>query len=142
MPFGLTNVPTTFQKLMNQIFLPHLRRFILVFFDDILIYSKTWKEHLRRLETTFNILTDQQWFIKKSKCRCGQMSVTYLGYLITRGVKMDADKLNAIIQWSTPLTVRACRGFLGLTGYYRRFIRGYGVIASPLNALVGKKGFV
>ena len=119
MPFGLTNAPSTFQSLMNESFKAHLRKFILVFFDDILIYSKSWKDHLRHIEITLSILRAHQLFVKKEKCQFGQEQISYLGHVISRdGVNMDPDKLVAMLKWPNPTTLEALCGFLGLTGYY------------------------
>lgn len=119
MPFGLTNAPATFQSLMNDLFRPYLRKFILVFFDDILVYSKSWEGHLTHLKIVFHILTTNKLFAKKSKCQFGVSQVKYLGHLITNeGVSVHPDKIQAVIAWPTPSTTKGVRGFLGLAGYY------------------------
>jgi len=142
MPFRLTNAPTTFQSLMNRIFEPYLRKFILVFFDDILIYSPTFDQHLSHLKATFNILKSNQLFIKKSKCAFGQGQMEYLSHIIFKGrVSTNPRKVEAMVAWPRPNSVRALRGFLGLTGYYRRFVKGYGAISKPLTELLRKGGF-
>jgi hypothetical protein len=142
MPFGLTNAPATFQALMNDVLLPFLRRFVLVFFDDILIYSSSWSEHLRHVRTVLQTLQDHCLHLKRSKCEFGLTSVAYLGHVISGdGVAMDRSKVQAVLDWPVPKTVRAVRGFLGLAGYYRRFIRDFGAIAAPLTALLRKEGF-
>ncbi|WVZ98182.1 LOW QUALITY PROTEIN: hypothetical protein U9M48_043651, partial [Paspalum notatum var. saurae] len=143
MPFGLTNAPATFQALMNAVLQKFLRRFVFVFFDDILIYSSSWAEHLRHIHVVLQTLTDHQLFLKRSKCSFAAPHVAYLGHVISaQGVAMDDDKVQAVLSWPVPKTVRAVRGFLGLAGYYRRFIKDYGVIAAPLTKLLRKEGFL
>jgi hypothetical protein len=142
MAFGLCNAPATFQALMNEVLRPFLRRFVLVFFDDILIYSKSWADHLRHLRAVFTELRRHQLFIKRSKCSFAASSVAYLGHVISAdGVAMDPAKVQAIIDWPLPRSARAVRGFLGLAGYYCKFVHNYGTIAAPLTALLKKDGF-
>jgi hypothetical protein len=142
MPFGVTNAPATIQALMNTILKPFLCRFVLVFFDDILIYNSSWSEHLQRVEEVFQTLQAHNLFAKKSKCFFGESSMAYLGHIISEvGVDMDPTKVAAIDSWPRPCTVRAVRGFLGPTGYYRKFIAGYGVVAEPLTALLKGDAF-
>jgi hypothetical protein len=143
MPFGLCNAPATFQALMNDVLRTYLRRFVLVFFDDILIYSTSWADHLRHLRVVLNTLRQHRLFVKRSKCSFGVDSVAYLGHVISAaGVAMDPAKVQAIHDWPQPRSARAVRGFLGLAGYYRKFVHNYGAIAAPLTALLKKEGFV
>lgn len=112
MPFGLTNAPATFQALMNSIFRPFLRKFVLVFFDEILVYSASWSLHLEHLRQVLLLLRDHQLFAKFSKCSFWQTRVSYLGHVVTAlGVEMDRDKVQAILDWPTPSTVTQLRAF-------------------------------
>ena len=142
MLFRLTNAPATFQSLMNDIFRTLLWRYVLVFFDDILVYSRTWTEHLSYLEKVFSILLSNQLYVNQSKCLIGQREVEYLGHIISKAeVSVDPKKICTMETWLVPTNTTALCGFLGLTGYYWKFIQGYGIIAAPLTKLLKKNGF-
>jgi len=142
MPFGLSNAPATFQALMNDVLRPYLRRFVLVFFDDILIYSSSWAEHLQHIAIVLSELRAHHLHLKRSKCSFGATSVAYLGHVISKDdVTMDADKVAAVASWPAPRSVRGLRGFMGLAGYYRKFIREFGLIAAPLTRLLRRDAF-
>ena len=142
MPFGLTNAPATFQSLMNDIFQTLLRRYVLVFFDDILVYSRTWTEHLSYLEKVFSILLSNQLYVNQSKCLIGKREMEYLGHIISEaGVSAYPKKICSMEAWPVPTNAIALRGFLGLTDYYWKFIQGYGAIAAPSYQALEEKWF-
>jgi hypothetical protein len=142
MPFGLCNALSTFQSLMNHVFCPFLHHFLLVFFDDILIYGKTWIDHLAHVDRFLHLLSQHQLFLIQSKCAFGASEVEYLGHLVGKdGIRVDPKKIEAMQDWPHPNTLKSLRGFLGLTGYYRKFVKNYGNIAAPLTALLKKNSF-
>ena len=142
MPFGLTNAPATFHSCMNHVFREQLRKFVLVFFDDILIYSRTWSDHLQHLEMVLGIMKAQSLYAKASKCEFGMTKILYLGHIIgVDGVKVHQEKIQAILDWPPPKNISELRGFFGLCSYYRRFVRGFSQLASPLTDLTKKGAF-
>lgn len=127
---------------MHEVFRPYIRKFTLVFFDDILIYSATESEHLFHVETVLELLKQQQLYANYKKCEFGCLEVAYLGHLISqRGVVVDPSKVQSMIDWPVPKSIKALRSFLGLTGYYRRFIKNYAHLASPLTNQLKKECF-
>ena len=139
LPFGLTNAPATFMELMQQIFHSHLDQFVIVYLDDILVYSKTLEDHHRHLRVVLEVLRKHRLYAKRSKCCFYQSSVSFLGHVVSRqGVHMEQDKIKAIREWPTPNTVQELRSFLGLAGFYRRFIKNFSRICSPLTELLKK----
>jgi hypothetical protein len=127
---------------MNTIFKDHLRCFIIVFFDDILIYSRNMIEHREHLRIVLDILKTNNLYLKLPKCTFAVPEVEYLGHVISgQGVATKPQNIQAILDWKIPQTVSKLRGFLGLTGYYRRFVKDYGKICRPLHDLLKKKAF-
>ncbi|CAH9098468.1 unnamed protein product [Cuscuta europaea] len=142
MPFGLTNAPSTFQALMNQVLRPYLRKCALVFFDDIVVYSRTKEDHIEHLRAVLSALRDNQLVINLKKCPFGQPQLVYLGHIIFgEGITADPTKIEAMVTRPAPQNLKELRGFLGLTGYYRRLVRGYSKIATPLTQLLKKDSF-
>lgn len=136
MPFGLTNAPATFHCIMNQVLQPYLRKFVLVFLDDILIYSPSLADHVQHLTQVLHTLQTNQLYLKEPKCSFAQHQLEYLGHIIsTHGAATDPQKTSAMLQWPQPTTITELRAFLGLTGYCRKFMKSYGIIAKPLTIL-------
>ncbi|GJR71973.1 putative reverse transcriptase domain-containing protein [Tanacetum coccineum] len=136
MPFGLTNAPAVFMDLMNRVCKPYLDRFVIVFIDDILIYSKSRKEHEGHLKLILNLLKKEELYAKFSKCEFWLSKVQFLGHVIdSEGIHVDPAKIEAIKDWASPKTPTEIRQFLGLAGYYRRFIEGFSKIARPMTKL-------
>ena len=142
MPFGLTTSTATFQACMNRIFFKKLRRFDLVFLDDIIIYSKTWEEHLQYLEVVLKTLQEQSLYAKMSKCEFGMKELLYIGHIIGKyGVKVHMEKIRAILEWPSPKNITKLRGFIGICTYYRKFVKGFSKLTSPLTNLTKKDAF-
>jgi hypothetical protein len=127
---------------MNHVFRPFLHHFVLVFFDDILIYRKTWTYHLTNVDQVLHLLSQHQLFLKQSKYAFGASEVEYLGHLVGKdGIRVDLKKIEAMQDWPHPKTLKILRGVLGLTGYYRKFVKNYKNIVAPLTALLKKNSF-
>jgi len=138
MPFGLTNAPATFMKLMNDVLRHFLDDFVILYLDDILIFSKTWEEHLKNVKKTLDVLKREKNYVKLSKCEFGKTSLNYLGHIVGGGeLKIDPYKVPIIINWPKPKSPTKVRSFLGEAQYWRKFISKFSLIAAPLNALTG-----
>ncbi|KAL0556380.1 hypothetical protein IC582_004893 [Cucumis melo] len=139
MSFGLTNAPAVFMDLMNRVFREFLDTFVIVFIDDILIYSKTEAEHEKHLRMVLQTLRDNKLYAKFSKCEFWLKQVSFLGHVVSKaGVSVDPAKIEAVTGWTRPSTVSEVRSFLGLAGYYRRFVENFSRIATPLTQLTRK----
>ncbi|GJQ99060.1 retrovirus-related pol polyprotein from transposon 17.6 [Tanacetum coccineum] len=142
MPFGLTNAPSTFQALVNDVFKEYLRKFILVFFDDILIYSKSLSNHVDHLTIILKTMRQNKLFAKKTKCVFGISHVEYLRHVISaQGVAIDPSKIVAMQNWPIPTNIKQLRGFLRLTTYYRKFIKDFASLSRSLTQLLKKNSF-
>ena len=139
MPFGLTNAPTAFMDLMNRVFEPYLDQFVVVFIDDILVYSKSREEHECHLSIVLQTLKDKLLYAKLKKCEFWLHKVSFIGHVVTNdGISIDSGKVDVVSNWRRPTTVTEIRSFLGLAGYYRRFFEGFSKIALPLTSLTQK----
>ena len=139
MPFGLTNAPAAFMDLMNRVFRPCLDQFVVVFIDDILVYSKDAQEHEHHLRTILQTLKENQLFAKLRKCDFWLKELSFLGHIISvEGIRVDLAKIEAVLNCTPPRNVTEVRSFLGLAGYYQRFVQGFSVIASSLTRLLRK----
>ncbi|GKD61711.1 putative reverse transcriptase domain-containing protein [Tanacetum coccineum] len=139
MPFGLTNAPAIFMDLMNRVYKLYLHRFVIVFIDDILIYSKSRKEHEGHLKLILKLLNEEKLYAKFSKCECWLSKVQFLGHVIDiERIHIDPAKIEAIKDWASPKTPTEIGQFLGLARYYRRFIKGFSKIARPIMKLTQK----
>ena len=135
MPFGLCNAPSTFQRMMDKIILPEYRSFIQTYIDDIILFSKSFNDHIKHLK----ILRQNKLTVKLSKCHFSQTSVKFLGHVISQGeIRPNPEKIEAIKQWKQPNDVSAVRSFLGAVGWYRKFIPRFSEIATPLFNLTKK----
>lgn len=139
MPFGMTNAPAIFMDYMNRSFHPYLDSFVVVFIDDILVYSKSREEHVEHLTVVLKILKDNHLYAKLSKCEFWLESVNFLGHVISKeGISVDPSKVEAVMEWTAPKSLTEIRSFLGLAGYYRKFIEGFSKLALPLTKLTRK----
>ncbi|KAI4372857.1 hypothetical protein MLD38_011041 [Melastoma candidum] len=133
MPFGLSNAPSTFMRLMTHVLRPFMGKFVVVYFDDILVYSRSNKEHINHLRAVFNTLREEKLHGNLKKCEFFQPSVIFLGFVVSaEGIKVDESKIEAIKEWPSPRSFHDVRSFHGLASFYRRFIQGFSSIAAPL----------
>ncbi|KAK8584145.1 hypothetical protein V6N12_068393 [Hibiscus sabdariffa] len=139
MPFRLTNAPAAFMDLMNRVFKPFLDKFVVMFIDDILIYLRTKEDHTEHLRIVLQTLRDKQLYAKFLKCEFWLDEVIFLGHVISvEGIKVDPKKIQSIMDWRPPKNVSEVRCFLGLAGYYRRFVKGFSTLASSITKLLRK----
>ena len=135
MPFGLCNAPATLQKVIESCMGDLNLSKCLLYLDDIIVFSKTYEEHLERLESVFSRLKDAGLKLKPSKCLLFQRSIKYLGHIVSsEGIATDPDKIAAVQQWPVPKSVKELQSFLGFVGYYRKFIKNFSKIARPLTS--------
>ncbi|PKI54150.1 hypothetical protein CRG98_025445 [Punica granatum] len=141
MPFRLSNAPNTFMRLMNHVMQEFIGHFVVVYFDDILVYNKTLEEHVEHLgRRVFEIMRREKLYGNMKKCRICQDKVVFLGFVISQqGVEVDEEKVKAIQEWSTSITVSKVRSFHGLASFYRRFVKNFGTILALLTEYM-KKG--
>jgi hypothetical protein len=142
MPFGLTNAHAYFMNLMNKVFIEELDKFVVIYIDDILVYSQSAEEHGQHLRIVLGKLRDHQLYTKFSKCEFWLQKVSFLGHILTaKGVAVDPEKVIEVANWKRPAFVIEISSFLGLAGYYRRFIEGFSKIARPMTTLLQKDKF-
>lgn len=139
MPFGVCNAPAMFCTLMNDVVRLLLDKYVVVYLDDIVIFSETMEEYKKHLAKVFKALRENQLYLKRSKCFFGQLEIPFLGHWVGQGcIRMDPRKVEDITDWEEPTTVQEVRSFLGLANYYRRFVEGYSKIVASLTNLLKK----
>jgi len=137
--FGLTNAPATFQAVMNDIFRPYIGKFVLVYLDDILVFSKSPEEHVQHLQLVLQRLRDHDLYAKSAKCSFNQPELEFLGHVVgSDGIKVDPKKTAVVRDWAVPQNISELRSFLGLTNYFRRFVQGYANLVGSLTNLLRK----
>ncbi len=140
MPFGLSNSPAVFQALVNDVLRDMVDQFIYVYLDDILIFSSSLQEHVQHVRRVLQRLLENGLFVKAEKCAFHAQSVPFLGFIVSpEGVRMDPDRVKAVVNWPTPDSRKALLRFLGFANFYRRFIRNFSQLAAPLTALTSTK---
>jgi hypothetical protein len=139
MPFGLTNAPSTFMRLMNHVLKPFIGKFVVVYFDDILLYNTSLDEHVEHIKCVLAVLRKECLFANLAKCTFCTDKVVFLGFVVSaQGVEVDEEKIKVVRDWLPPQNVSQVRSFLGLVGFYRRFVKDFSTIATPNNELTKK----
>jgi hypothetical protein len=139
MPFGLTNAPSTFMRLMNHVLRAFIGKFVVVYFDDIVVYSKVLNEHIEHLRYVFDVLKCEKLYANFKKCNFCMEKVVFLGYVVTTtSIEVDEEKVKAIKEWPTPKSITEVRSFHGLASFYRRFVKDFSTLAAPLTEVIKK----
>jgi hypothetical protein len=140
MPFGLTNAPSRFMRLMNHVLRTFIGKFVIVYFDDILIYSKSLDEHVEHIRYVLVVLREQKLYANLDKCTFCTDKVVFLGFIVSgQGVEVYEEKIKVVRDWMPSQNVRQVRNFLGLAGFYRRFVKDFSTVAAPINELTKKE---
>ena len=143
MPFGLTNAPSTFMRLMNQVLKPFIGRYVVVYFDDILVYSRGEEEHSQHLHEVLSVLAQEQLYGNFEKCHFFSPQVKFLGYVVSaNGIQVDEEKIKAIRDWPTPTSIQQVRSFHGLASFYRRFVSNFSSIMAPVTEVLKARQFI
>ena len=139
MPFGLTNAPSTFMRLMNHMLRPFIGKFIVVYFDDILIYSKNLHNHVSHLNSVLDVFRTEKLYANLKKCTFCTNKLVFLGFVVSaKGIEVDEEKIKAIQEWPTPSNVGHVRSFHGRASFYRRFVKDFSTIVAPLTEVIKK----
>ena len=142
MPFELSNAPRTFKRLMNEVLRPFIGRFVVVYFDDILVYSRTRMDHLQHLRDVCTALQKEKLYAHPKKCSFFTTEVIFLRFILSdHGVSVDPAKVKAITSWPKPRVIHDVRSFIGMATFYRRFIPGFNGVAAPITRLIGPDKF-
>ena len=140
MTFGLKNALAAFMDLMNRVFRPYVDQVVVVFIDDILVYSKDWENYDMHLRVVLETLRKERLYAKLSKCEFWLNEVSFLRHIVSKeGIRVDPKKIEVVVEWKPPRNVTEVRSFLGLAGYYRRFVKGFSMTAIPMSRLLQKK---